>query len=79
MAQETDPPRPAVTAATSEAADGGIDVNALVHGLRKHWPIVIALSIVCTAIGLLYSKAQPRIYQSSTLLNFDPNPDRPLA
>jgi Mrp family chromosome partitioning ATPase len=59
--------------------EGGIDYEAVVHGIRKHWPLAIALTVLAAGLALLYSKAQSRIYQSSALLDFDPNPVRPLG
>lgn len=63
----------------SRQEDGGFDFAALLHGVRKHWPIVIALTVLATGIALLYTKSQPRVYQASAMLQFDPNPVRPLG
>ncbi len=57
----------------------GFDFGALLHGIRKHWPIVVALTILSSGIAFLYSKSQTRIYQSAALLDFNPNPVRPLG
>lgn len=59
--------------------EDGLDLGALLHSIRKHWPIVVALTILASGTAFLYSKSQTRIYQSSSLLDFDPNPVRPLG
>src|SRR5256885_138703 len=60
-------------------ADGGLDVRALVAGIVKHWPIVAALALFATGAALLWSKSRPRIYQATAMLEFDPNPVRPIG
>ncbi len=47
--------------------------------LRKHWPILLVASLVAAALGLVYSKSQPRVYEAATMLEFDPDVVRPLA
>ena len=61
------------------ADDGGLDVRALLVGVLKHWPIVVALTFLATGAALLWSKSRPRIYQASAMLEFDPNPVRPIG
>ena len=59
--------------------EGGLDIRTLLAGIVKHWPIVAALTILATGVALLWSKSRPRIYQASSMLEFDPNPVRPLG
>lgn len=58
------------------ALDG---VMASVRAVRKHWAIVIALVFVCGAASLAYSKTLPKIYESQSLLEFDPDVIKPLG
>jgi succinoglycan biosynthesis transport protein ExoP len=46
---------------------------------RKHWPILLVAALVAAALGLVYSKSQPRVYEATSMLEFDPDVVRPLA
>jgi capsular exopolysaccharide synthesis family protein len=61
------------------APDDGHALLGLMTGVRKHWAIVLAMTVLAAGIGLVFSKSQPRIYQAVALLEFDPNPVRPLG
>src|SRR5262245_42105648 len=54
-------------------------VLSLAKGLRKHWPLVVAGIIVSASASLLYSKSLPKVYESTALVEFDPNVIRPLS
>lgn len=69
------PPAPAAKADD----ESGLDVRALLAGIIKHWPIVAAFTLLATGAALLWSKSRPRIYQASAMLEFDPNPVRPIG
>src|SRR6185503_10214123 len=71
------PPSPAEKQGATE--ESGLDIRALVAGIVKHWPIVAALTLLATGAALLWSKSRPRIYQASAMLEFDPNPVRPMG
>jgi capsular exopolysaccharide synthesis family protein len=61
--------------------DGGT-LEALGWGLRairKHWAIVLACVLMATGISLAYSKSLPKIYEASTLIEFDPDVIKPLG
>jgi capsular exopolysaccharide synthesis family protein len=73
----SDLPPPPTAAKTQE--EGGLDIRALLAGIVKHWPIVAALTLLATGAALLWSKSRPRIYQASSMLEFDPNPVRPIG
>ena len=47
--------------------------------LRKHWPILLVAALVAAALGLVYSKSLPRVYEATAMLEFDPDVVRPLA
>lgn len=47
--------------------------------IRKHWPLVVASLLLGCGLSLVYSKSMARIYQSSSMVELNPNPVRPLA
>lgn len=65
--------------ATSKEEGGTLSVQAVIAGIRKHWTIVVAIVLVASGVALLWSKSRPRIYQASSMLEFDPNPVRPIG
>lgn len=64
---------------------GGAEAGALegvfwvVRALRKSWPIIAALVLLSGGISLLYSKSLPKIYEASTLVEFEPDVIKPLG
>ncbi len=64
---------------TPRTEEGSFDVRRTLAGVAKHWPIVVALFLVGTGAAFLWSKSRPKIYQASAMLEFDPNPIRPLG
>jgi polysaccharide biosynthesis transport protein len=61
--------------------DGGA-LEAIGWGLRairKHWAITLALVLLGSGIALAYSKSLPKIYEASTLIEFDPDVIKPLG
>lgn len=52
--------------------------NAL-RTVRKSWPLIVAAVIVSTASALLFSKMQTPVYEASALLQFEPDPPRPMS
>lgn len=70
----TDPKPP-----QKQPEDGAQALLTLLAGVRKHWAIVVAALLLASGVALLYSKSQPKIYQAAAMLEFDPNPVRPLG
>jgi capsular exopolysaccharide synthesis family protein len=71
-----------ITSSNPRPGDGEDGARALLNllsGIRKHWALVVAATILAAGIALLYSKSQPKIYQATAMLEFDPNPVRPLG
>ncbi len=66
-------------ASSSSESEGGLDLRALLLGVLKHWPMVVALTLLATGAALLWTKSRTRIYQASAMLEFDPNPVRPMG
>jgi uncharacterized protein involved in exopolysaccharide biosynthesis len=63
-----------------DAQPEGLNAVLLVlRAARKHWPILVAAVLLGSGLSLLYSKSSPRIYQSSSMVELDPNPPRPLS
>ena len=54
-------------------------VDAVLRMLRKSWPLIVASLLVCTAAAFLYSKTLPKVYEATALLQFDPDPPRPMS
>src|SRR6185369_5888571 len=77
MAAETkdSPPR----LGTAKPDEEGVNLILLMAGVRKHWALVAALTILGAGIAFLYAKSQPRVYQASAMMEFDPNPVRPMG
>jgi polysaccharide biosynthesis transport protein len=73
----SDVPHPSVQAAKDDS--GGLDLRGLLAGIAKHWPLVIALTVLAAGAALVWSKSRPRVYQASAMLEFDPNPVRPIG
>jgi polysaccharide biosynthesis transport protein len=63
-------------AGTSEIAAG---LSAFVKALRKHWALVVATVLLGAGIALIASKMTQPVYEASTLLEMDPNPNQPLG
>lgn len=49
------------------------------RGIRRSWPIIVACVVLSGAISLAYSKTLPRIYEASSLVEFDPDVVKPLG
>lgn len=69
---------------TSEPGEAG-EGNALeaiawaLRAIQKHWAIVLAALLVTTGGALAYSKSVAKIYEASTLIEFDPDVIKPLG
>jgi uncharacterized protein involved in exopolysaccharide biosynthesis len=71
------PPPPATTAAFIREATSS--VIGVLKAVRKHWPVVGAFVAVFAGGALLYSKSATKIYESSSLLEINPNVAQPLG
>lgn len=70
----------ASTGVEAEAGSGAVETLAwAARALLKRWPIVGALVLMGAGLALAYSKSVPRIYEASTLLEFDPDAIKPLS
>lgn len=49
------------------------------RAIRKHWALIVACVLLGTGISLAYSKSLPKIYEASTLIEFDPDVIKPLG
>lgn len=50
-----------------------------VRALRKHWIMALACALLVTGGALAYSKSLPKLYEASTLIEFDPDVIKPLG
>jgi capsular exopolysaccharide synthesis family protein len=62
-----------------EAAPQSSQVHTVLRMLQKSWPLIVASFLACSAGSLLYSKSLPKIYEATALLQFDPDPPRPMS
>ncbi len=51
----------------------------VVRAILKNWPFIVASVLLAGGIALAYSKSLPKIYEASTLLEFDPDVIKPLG
>ena len=51
----------------------------VVRALRSGWPLVLAAAILGAGTALLWSKSQPKVYETGTLVEFDPDVVRPMG
>ena len=49
------------------------------RAVLKHWAIILAAVLLTSGIALAYSKSVPKIYEASTLIEFDPDVIKPLG
>lgn len=49
------------------------------RAILKHWAIILAAVLLTSGIALAYSKSVPKIYEASTLIEFDPDVIKPLG
>src|SRR5580704_10447802 len=72
------PPRLPKPRTTSEDS-GAAPLLAVVHALRKHWPVVIATALLSTGLSALYARSQPNIYQSSSMVELNARATQPMG
>lgn len=64
------------------SASEGATFEAVAWAFRailKHWAIILATVLLGAGGALAYSKSLPRIYEASTLIEFDPDVIKPLG
>lgn len=54
-------------------------VFTLLKPLRKHWALVVAMTVFFGGAGLLYSKSSTKVFQAASLLEIDPHAIAPLG
>ena len=67
------------TAERSEPEEGGFDALIVWRTVRKHWATALAAALVISVSVAFYTLGQTKIYESSSTIQFDPNPPRPLG
>lgn len=67
------PPQPPATSGWSA------DPASVLKALRRNWSIIVASVVLCAGFALLRSRAQPSVYEASTLLEITPQPIQPLG
>ena len=67
------------TTGQNEPLGGGTEGGAFeaigwaLRAIVKHWAIILATVLLGAGISLAYSKSVPKIYEASTLIEFDPD------
>lgn len=56
-----------------------LDLHALLAPLRKHWMLSVATAAVVIVGTAFTTLRQPKVYEATASLQFDPNPPRPLG
>lgn len=69
-------PPPAPTTLAEEASSGAL---RLWKTLRKHWGIIASTLILSVGVAVTYNRTAEVAYQATALVEFDPNPIRPLG
>ncbi|WP_437286435.1 GumC family protein [Sorangium sp. So ce406] len=78
MADELRAP-PTTAARTDAPGERTIDLVAAWRTVSKHWAIALTTMIFVALSVTFYTLGQKKIYQSTSTLQFDPNPPRPLG
>ncbi len=63
----------------SEPEGGSFDAVIVWRTVRKHWATALAAALLISASVAFYTLGQTKIYESTAVLHFDPNPPRPLG
>ena len=67
------------TAERSEPEEGGFDALIVWRTVRKHWATALAAALIISVSVAFYTLGQTQIFESSSTIQFDPNPPRPLG
>lgn len=70
------------TGHTEHEESGGGPLETLAWAARallKRWPFVVACLLLGVGLALAYTKAVKKVYQASTLIEFDPDAIKPLS
>ncbi|HEY1691490.1 MAG TPA: polysaccharide biosynthesis tyrosine autokinase [Polyangiaceae bacterium] len=59
--------------------DRASGVSSVVAAMRKHWPLVVATTLLLAAGALLYSKSLPRVYDATALIELNATVIHPLG
>lgn len=56
-----------------------LNALAVLRTVRKYWPTALAVALSILLAVAFYTLGQTRIYQATAVIQFDPNPPRPLG
>lgn len=79
MIEPSLPPPSPPTVDLSERASSRFSPFAIWGAIRKHWILVVALTLACTLASSFYTLGQTKIYEAEATILFDPQPPRPLG
>ena len=64
---------------TTLAEDASTGLSSLTRTVRKHWGLILASMILSMGLAVTYNRTSEVAYQATALIEFDPNPIRPLG
>lgn len=56
-----------------------LDVREVLHMLRDYKWLILGITLVVVAIGVVWTMRTPKIYEATSTLEYDPNPSQPLG
>ena len=72
-------PEPGPSQISPTGSAGGVNAVLVWRTVRKHWSTALATALLVALAVVFYTLGQTKIYQASALIQFDPNPPRPLG
>jgi len=72
-------PQPNEQAGTSPSQREPVNALAVIRTVRKFWPTAVGVAVAISLAVTFYTLGQTRIYQATAVVQFDPNPPRPLG
>lgn len=63
----------------SKNLDSQMSPASLIAAIRKHWLLALIVGMASAAAVIAFTLRQPKVYEASGTLLFDPNPPRPLG
>jgi succinoglycan biosynthesis transport protein ExoP len=72
MSQNREPP-------PASLFDAASSLTSAMKVIGKYWATIVASVIFCAGIAAFYSKAEPKVYQASAMLEMNPHAIQPLG
>ena len=75
----TDLPKTAASSPGGEDEGASIEVTEYLRALRRYAWLIALLLVACVGVAVAVTSRQPRVYDASCVIEYDPNPPRPLG